>query len=521
MRTGIRQALRRSLRAPGFALAVLLLVAAVVAVNATAFSALHALRWKALPYHEGDRLVELQANLPGFGFRMGLSEPLYEQVRTDGSTFSGAVGFAGNVFTQNDEAGNGWRIQRITHDFDQVLGVGPILGRAFGPEDAADGREGILLISSHIWNSRFDASPEVIGRALKIGKREYTIVGVMPPSFVFPSAVAHAWMPYVPTAAERTNYEQGSLGDFEVAARLAPGASPEQALERLGAIMANSENLAGLRQSGGLEASVRLWRDRFAGTYWQSIALLQLAALFLLIVVAANVGNLVLDRVVARQREISVCRALGARRRDVALSVSADVVVPGVLGVMAGLLLVPAGIKLLRARQLLPNDMPVDVAIDVPTIVAAITVTLACLASSLVVALKVAHASKSGSLNERATMSGLGRARIALLIGQVTLCTALVGGAGLLLRSAVNVVNVDPGFRADGVVVAAIDPMGYARGVEPDVMSDPEVLAPQLSELLRHVKAQLASPRHPLPGRHPSLAEIGYPRSASPASRKN
>jgi hypothetical protein len=171
--------LNRQARAPLFALMVMLLVATVVAVNATAFGAIHALRWKALPYANGDRLVELQANLQKPGFKFGLAERFRRQIADDRTYFDGAFGFP---YSQPlmDDAGRSWKIARVTSSFSRVLGVTPALGRGFIADDASDDAATALVLSDAVWRSRFGADPSVIGRRLRVANQSYAVIGVMP-----------------------------------------------------------------------------------------------------------------------------------------------------------------------------------------------------------------------------------------------------------------------------------------------------------------------------------------------------
>lgn len=491
MRIHIQQALRRSLRAPGFALTVLLLVAAVVAVNATAFSALHALRWKALPYHEGDRLVELRADLRNFGFEVGLMPSLYERVRDDASVFAGAAGAATSQRRLNDEDGRDWRVTRVTHDFAQALGVAPALGRAFDEGEAAAGREQVLLLSDEAWRSRFAAAPDVAGRVVTLADERYTVIGVMPAGFTFPDAGVDAWMPFVASADERAMDTGGNVGYFEVAARLAPGATVGQARERLEAIFASAASVSGLRTSAGLVADARPWRDRFAAAHWQALALLQLAAMLLLVVVMANLGNLVVDRIANRRREFAICRALGARGRDVLSAVVGDILPPALAGFAAGIALLPFGTSLLRSRQLLPADMPVAVSGDLPTLLFAAAAAAIALGGALLFGGWLSLRRGDAGLGERARASGLGRTRVAMLAAQVALCVVLVGCTGLLLRSAINVTSQDPGFDPDGVLVTAVDPIGVTQGAHYDPAGAADASLAASVERLREAAAAL------------------------------
>ncbi|MBP6330443.1 MAG: ABC transporter permease, partial [Dokdonella sp.] len=217
----ISSLLRRQLRTPLFALIVTVLVAAVVAFNASAFSAIHALRWKALPYVDGERLVELQARLVNYGFDVGLTENLRQAVIADTAHFSGALGVA--RVRGGGEDGRTWQMARVTENFQQVLGIAPALGRGFQADDARAGNDAVILLGDAIWRSRFNADPQVIGKDIRFTDRVYRVIGVMPPSFAFPDASIEAWRPFVMSDAERELNRQGNVGMIDVVARMAPG----------------------------------------------------------------------------------------------------------------------------------------------------------------------------------------------------------------------------------------------------------------------------------------------------------
>lgn len=450
--------LRRQFRAPLFAFTVFVLVAAAVAVNATAFGAIHALRWKALPYADADHLVDLQANLQKFGFTVGLTERLRQDVIVDRAHFAAALGFIG---ARGEEHGHDWTLARVTTDFARTLGVTPALGRAFAEDDARDGADSVLVLSDAVWRSRFGADPGVIGRELRLSDRPYTIIGVMPRGFAFPDTKTEAWRPYVMSAEERAQSEAGNTGDIDVVARTTPGTTVAQAREALTAIFAHDPSVDGLLKTVGLKAEARPLRDRFAAANWQALGLLQLAALILLAVVAANLINLNLDRLLGRARELQIRRALGASERVILLDIVAELAPSLLAGLACGLALTPLGLSLAESRGLLPDNLPQGSGFDDAAIAAGFVVTLVALASAIVAALV---SRGSTPLSSRAGMGGLGRLRPAMLVAQVMLTTALLGCAGLLLRSAVNLLSADRGFDDRGVLVTVVDPVGVTVG---------------------------------------------------------
>ncbi len=480
---GFAGILRRQMASPLFGLTVALLVAAVVAVNASAFGAIHALRWKALPYAHADQLVDLRANLVKFGFEVGLTERLRNEVLADEAHFAGALGFT--TVNGGGEDGRTWRLARVTPGFSAVLGVDAALGRSFVADDARAGADDVLVLSDATWRSRFAADPEVIGRELRFSDRSYTVIGVMPPGFGFPDSSIEAWRPYVMSAAERAQSEGGNVGDLDVVARLPPGVSIGQAQAALAAILAQDASLAGLRANAGLDAHARAWRDRYAASHWQALALFQMAALVLLLVVLANLVNLQLDRLLARAREFDIRRALGAGESAILRTVFADLAPPMGVGLLGGLALAPALMALLARRDLLPDDLPQGAGFGAAAVAAGLAVVAVTLASGIAAAWASRRASR---LTARAGVGGLGRVRPAMLVAQVVLTTALLGSAGLLLRSAVNVVSIERGFDADGVLLTLVDPVGVmVAGRTYDAATDAARFAPRVEALRREI----------------------------------
>lgn len=449
----LRQSLRRSARAPGFALSVILLVAGVVAVNATLFSAIHALQWRALPYADGERIVHAGAMLQKLGFSIGLAERYRQQLAQDTALVAGAVGYRA-IGTASDEAGREWQVTRTTGEWLDVLGAAPALGRNFAADDFIGEAATTIVLSDRTWRERFGADPGVLGRTLRLDDEVLTVIGVMPRGFAFPDGRSDGWKPLVHSAAERAQAGDANLGDLHVALRLAPGATAAQVRERLDALFAADERTADLRNTAGLQAQASTWRERFLTGHVRTLGLLQIAGLVLLVAVVANLVNLHLDRLLGRAREFRIRRALGAGDAHILRSVIADLAPPLLAGFALGLAAVPFGLATLVQRELLPASLLHPAEFGVVSVVAALVVTLLVLGC---VALAVAGLRRAGGLSQRNAIGGLGRARAAMLVGQVMLTTVLLGGSGLLLRSAVNLMQSDPGFRAEGLVFTHVD----------------------------------------------------------------
>ncbi len=468
----LMQSLRRHAYAPAFGLIVVLLTALAVAVNATTFSALYAVRWKALPYADGDRLVELKADFQKAGFRFGLADRFRDALREEHSLFDGVLGFSPNTPTRYlDDQDMPWQLARVTADFAQVLGVAPALGRPFHADDAD-----VMLLSDAFWRTRFGGDVNIVGRTLRVGGTTRTVIGVMPRSFAFPDARTDAWTPLVWSAAERESNTQSLTGTLMVVARLANGATPAQVREKLDALLANDAMLAAHKKDDPPKAVVAPLRDRQAGSLGM-LRWLELAALVLLGAVALSLANLMLDRLLAQARGHAIRRALGARDTAIARAVAADVALPLATGLAFGLLIAPFGLRLLQVRGMLPPSLPQGAGFGFAAIAAGVVTT----AVMMVAALAAAWPRQQVATNAPRAMHDLGRLRAALLVAQVALATVMIGNVALLARSAVNLFGEDRGFDERGVLFTSFDPFdrdgAHQRGETPQENPDTALTA--------------------------------------------
>ncbi|MBK9656435.1 MAG: ABC transporter permease [Rhodanobacteraceae bacterium] len=447
--------LRRLLDAPGFALGVLLTVALVVTVNASAFAGWWALLYKPLAFAQAERWAELRIDLRDIDFQVGLSPSLFEAVRGATRTFDAAVGAPEIGQPALDEQARPWRVQRITPDFTSLLGVLPARGSDFAADTPLDHG---LLLSDRVWRERFGADANIVGRLLRIGNTQYQIQGVMPPGFAWPDADVQAWTPWLASSSEREQDAQGGFGQFHVAARLAPGVNLVQAQQTLSELLKGSSNRFLASETERVRAQVRPWRDRFTAGHLSALLLLQAAAGLLLLVAAANLTGLTLDRLWSNRHGYTIRAALGARAGDLWRLILADLLLPTALGTGLGLALTPLAIDVLATRGLLPAALPMAVGGDLPTLAMGIAAALLVISiAGLAAQLALRRIAAAGSLNERAPMHGLGRVQALALVTQVALTTALAGASGLLLRSALNLAGEERGFDPNGVVLTQLE----------------------------------------------------------------
>jgi putative ABC transport system permease protein len=453
MTNPLAEAVRRCTRSPGFSLAVLALVALAVFVNTTAFATLWTLRFKALPFPEGDRLVAPQADLAAFGVVTGLTGPLRDALRARTEVFDAVAGHTAARPQRDPTTRIDWRIARTTPDLLPLLGAQPVLGRM----PAADEADAVLL-SQAAWTRHFGGAQAPGAQVLRVGGRELRVVGVMADGFAFPDRRTDAWQPM--TRAEETalSAPNGNVGDLDVVARLAPGVGLAQAREVLAAALATDPSLEALRTQGGLAGVVSPLREIYAADSRAALAALAVAAALLLAVAAFNLGSLLLERVSRRERELAVRRALGAGRRALLLAAAGDLSLLTALGALLGVAALPLGVALLQRAAVLPPELPLAVGLDGVVLAAGGALALLLVAGALAVgALGSVRRIADSALNAPLAVRGFGRLRGGLLVAQLALTTVLLGGGLLLLRSTANLLAEDTGFDRRQVLLANID----------------------------------------------------------------
>ena len=467
VRDDVRFALRSLGRAPGFAAALVLTLALGIGATTAIFSVVRGVLLRPLPYADPARLVRIWEVSPRGETRNVVSGGNFASWRDRARSFSVIGAHSGRYGVSLVGTGEPTRIVTtdLTPSVMQALGSRAALGRVFTPDDArADGRS--VILSHALWERRFGSDPGIIGRHLQLDDVAYTVVGVMPREFEFPTAGVDVWRPVTDAtidAAERRSH------NWSVVARLAPGASLEQASTEMRTIASALAREYPQYMTGWGTNVVPLGDDLVASARPLLIVLL-VGATLLLLVACANIANLLLARAMGRQREIAVRGALGAGRGRIARQLITESLVIALLGGAVG---GAAAVVLTRALvAIAPPDIPrlSAVAVDGGVMVFAF---LASLASGLLFGLAPvvrlvtsdrSNRSRGASLQsvlrssgDRAGSGRDGRARSVLLVAELAISLVLLTGAGLLLRSASNLATIDYGFRPEGIVTAALD----------------------------------------------------------------
>lgn len=467
--------LLRFLRKPGFALAVILILALGIGANTATLDLLYGYILAPLPYPQADRLVSIfftARTLPG---NLGMSYRTYFDLR------AGTTGMrdAGMTKIKNLNLTSGAKVVHargaaLSASVFTTLQVPPLLGRVFGDRANQPGAAPEVLLSERIWTELFNRSPGVLGRTVRLNGRAYTVIGIMPRTFDFPDADTDLWLP---KAIGPFDYETDNLTAWNdtMIARLAPGVSPEQLAAQAQAALdleiAHFPDPAAIPRfkAQGLRIAVKPLRAALLGTLGERLVLAQLATGLLLLLVWFNLANLFIARALARRGELILRRVLGADTWFVFRQLFFESLVLSLLGSVAGGVL---GEALLRA---LLHMGFADAAISFPVrnwaAAGAIAATLAVL-SALVFSLTGLHFVRRQDLSQAlrdsdsrsAGTRGAHRLRAALMVTQLALAFTLSGVGMLLIHSLLNLDAVHLGFRTRHVVTFQIHlPLGETR----------------------------------------------------------
>lgn len=471
-------ALRSLSRAPGFTAVIVLTLALSIGANSAIFSVIQGVLLRPLPYGDPDRIVRV--------FTRSASYPKFPVNHWDLKDFrSTARSFESlALYTRADLqlSGSGEPVRlngfRVSAGFFHVLGLQPARGREFNENDERPGSNLQAIVSDRIWRTTFSGAADIVGRKVMLDSQPYTIVGVMPPGTDHPgnayNPVAYGstvdlWIPFTYNG----NPARRGSHFTEVIGRLKPGVSPSQAESELNALMVDLGNKYNA-EKGWTTWVVPLYEEVVGKS--QRLLLVLLGAVGLVLLIACvNAANLLLARATARQREIAVRTALGAGRGRLVRQMLTESLLIAVAGGVAGAALAVGGTKALVT--MLPAGFPRTDSISLDGTVFAFTLAVALatgLLFGLVPALQASRFDVQSGLREgsRGTTAGGRQSQLRgiLVTGEVALASILLIGAGLMLRSFVNLLRTDPGFRTQRVLTARISLPGETYREAPAVM---------------------------------------------------
>jgi predicted permease len=461
----LRYAARTLRKNPGFTAACLGTMAVGIGATALVFAVLHAVVLKPLAYREPDRLYIIHEVIPQFADRIPLlpaNAGHFDAWRkTDVLEELAAVRFVADDVTSAGSEPERVGSAKVTANFFSLLGITPQLGRTFNASEDQPGRDDAAVISDGLWRRRFGGDAAALGRTVHLGGRPFTIVGVLPSSFRFPSqrqlnvVTDSTPAPDIFRPMAFTESEIATPGDYSysVVARLRPGWTPERTRDALDATQAALATRPG---SGARELHVSLapMRTFLVRDVRDGLWLLMGAVAMVLLIICVNLANLLLARNARRRQEFAIRAALGAGRARLLRQLAIESLLLAVIGGSLGLFVAWLGLG--AALHAVPVDLPrgQEVELNAPVIVFAIAVSVvAGLTFGLLPALRLRATQPSAALKSggRTTSDGpaAARARRALVSAQVALCTMLLVTCGLLLASFSRVMAVDRGFAVD------------------------------------------------------------------------
>ncbi|HTV60077.1 MAG TPA: ABC transporter permease [Verrucomicrobiae bacterium] len=460
----VRYALRTLRKSPGFTAVAAITLALAIGANTAIFSVVYAVLLRPLPFANPDRLVLVfdsnQREQDPFD---GLSYADFEECREQNRAFTDV---AANQEHQLTLTGVGeptvLTTNVVTPELFSVLGVKPLAGRTFLPEDGKRGAAPVVIVSENLWRSRFGADPNLVGRSISLDKRPFTVVGIMPASFRSLLLVEHEdiWIPIVQDPMFGKWMSRAGGHWMRVIARLKPGVSLAQAQAEMNTLSARLAKEFPAENSGW-SIHVEPLQESIVGFARPALLVLLGAVGLVLLIACVNIANLMLSRASARAREIAVRIALGAGRKRIIRQLLTESAVLGLVGGVIGVLLAYGGVHALSS--FLPADLPRVQSIRVDARVLAFALFLSVAASFLFGLAPSIFAADSNLLTGLKEASGRAgesggprRARAFLAISEIALAMVLLVAAGLLLRSFTMLTSVNPGFNAEDVVKADI-----------------------------------------------------------------
>lgn len=464
-----RYALRQLRKKPGFTVTSVLTLAIGIGATTAIFSLVYAVLLRPLPFPQQDRLVWLsqQDHSTPRVTAEALSYPDYFDWRSQNHTLSGMASFRhGNTTLFRNNETQHLETEVVSANFFQVLGVTPLLGRDFRWEEEKAGNHAVML-SYQLWQSAFGSAQDIVGRSVRLGDFGYIVAGVMPKGFQFPleDPPPGLWLSLA-VDADGTNGKdapttQRGFDTLDVIGRLKPGITLQQAKADLGVIANNLALQYPDNNKWYTSALIEPELDHIIGDTKPALRVLFGAVALVLLIACANVAGLLLARGSQRSAEFALRTAIGASRSEIIRQLLSESVILSLCGGIAGIVF--AGGMLKTTVSLLPVEIPRIGQVTINGTVLAFAVTVSVLTGilfGLLPAWRMSQIEPSSALREGVRSVTSGRARhnlqSGLVIAQTAIGLVLLVGSGLLIRSFIHVLHVDPGFDSRHVLTARL-----------------------------------------------------------------
>lgn len=481
LRQDLRDAVRALKRNPAFAAVTALTLALGIGGSTAIFTLVHGVLMARLPFRDPDRLVVLweeNADRPGRRNTIGPANFIRWTERAGvfsdmAALYDSRVSLSGRPRPEELVA------QYVTSGFFRALGVGPIRGRGFAPDEGPDGHDAVTVISWGVWQRVFGGDPAIVGKTVVLNARPVEVIGVAPRDFSFllksGSFVGKPPDLWLPIALSRDVLEDPRGRYLSGFARLKDGVPLAQAQRRMTDLAAQLV-AEWPRFDAGWTARVFPIRDEVSGDLRPALLVLSGAVAFVLLIACVNVANLLLARGMARRQEIAIRTALGARRGRVVRQFLTETLLLAGIGGAVGWWIARAGVAIALATGPIDPTVASRVRLSLPVLLFSLAVSVvAAVVSGLVPALESARGVVAESLKEGGrTAGGSARARRlrqSLVVAEVALAAVLLVGAGLLLESFVRLARIDPGFESKGLLTGRVALHGPRYGEDAKVLA--------------------------------------------------
>jgi putative ABC transport system permease protein len=443
----VRFAVRMLLKSWGVTVVILVVLGLGIGVNTAIFSVVNAALLRPLPYDDPEGLVWLSEDSPQVP-QMSISYPNFQDWREQNTVFSGiaATQFRSLNLTGADDPER-LSGRAVSANFFDLLGVKPAFGRSFTADEDRPGASRVCVLSNGLWQRHFGSEKGILGKQLTLSGESYTVIGVLPESYRF-GTPTDVFVPIGLRADEMK--ERGNHPGIYAIARLKPGVTVEGARNEIVRI---AENIATQYAMPGNSAKLTPLHDFLVSDVRTSLLVLLVAVGFVLAIACANVANILLARAASRRKEVAIRTALGAGRWRIIRQLLTESVLLSLVGGTAGLLLAVWGIDVLRAAS--ADILPTTAVVNLDSKVLLFTLFVS-LFTGIIFGLAPALGASKPDMNEtlkeggRGATSGRrrGMVRNLLVVSEVALSLVLLVGAGLLIKSFLNILNTDPGFDA-------------------------------------------------------------------------
>ena len=453
----LRYGARMLFRNPGFTFVAVLALTLGIGATTAIFSVVNSVLLKPLPYPESERLVYLWETSPQID-EMSVAYPNYQDWRAQNEVFE-HIGVYRRQSYNLTGTGEPERLTggMMSAELFEALRINPLRGRLFTNDEDQPGAQPVAVLSYALWQRRFGGDPGVLDQQMTLNDRSFTVIGVMPPDFQFPSRV-ELWTPVGQSAKDPGWENRGNHPGLYGIARLKPGVTVEQARANMESIAVNLEKQFPDNNTGN-RITVTPALEVFVGDVRPALRVLLGVVALVLLIACANVANLLLARATSRQKEMAIRTAMGASRWRIVRQLLTESVLLSPAGGALGLLLAGWGVHLIVAIS--PNSIPRSREITVDNRVLVFTIAVAVL-TGVIFGLVPALQSSKPNLNETLKDAGRGSTgrrhvlRNVLVVAEVMMTMMLLVGAGLMVRSFYRLQHVDPGFNVDNLLTFGV-----------------------------------------------------------------